>query len=177
MRYRRLDDTGDMTFGRGQGNLWINQPEGVAQWVMSRLRLNYGEWFADLTDGTPWAAQVLGERTQATRDAVVRSRVFQTGGVVSVTGYNSILDPNTREWGAAMTVLTSFGPAALAVARLPGALPPGAVVPPSAIPAGRTLGLRGTGGTGISMVPAPLDQGAAAAITDFQFRSLDPGTY
>jgi hypothetical protein len=165
-----------MTFGRSQLNLWIDQPEGVAQWIMSRLRLNYGEWFANTSDGTPWAAQVLGERTQATRDAVVRSRVFQTGGVVSMTGYNSVLDPNTREWAATMTVLTAYGPAGVALIRLPGSLPPGAVLPPGLAPS-RRLGLQATGGTEITMTPAELGKTATANITDFRIAALDPGTF
>jgi hypothetical protein len=28
MRHRRLDANGDMTFGQGQSDFWIDQPEG-----------------------------------------------------------------------------------------------------------------------------------------------------
>jgi hypothetical protein len=162
-----------MTFGRGQENLWINQPEGVAQLIMSRLRLNYGEWFADTSDGTPWAAQVLGVRTQGTRDAVVRSRVFSTQGMLGILAYNSVTDPNARDWTAAMNVLTLYGQAQVAMAALPGALPPGAVVPG---PAAQYLGIVG-GQTALAMAPANLAPVAPANIRDFRILRLDPGAY
>jgi hypothetical protein len=56
---------------------------------MTRLRRGLGEWAADTRGGTPWATQVLGERTQATRDIVVMNRVQTTPGVVDLPGYNS----------------------------------------------------------------------------------------
>jgi hypothetical protein len=174
MRYRRLDPSGDMTFGRSQNDFWINQPEAVGQLVMTRLRLNYGEWFANTADGTPWNAQVLGERTQATRDAVVRSRVFDTQGVQGLTGYNSVFDPNLRDWTAAMTISTVYGSAGVAMAKLPGSLPSGAVPPGSGAAA---LGIVGGGGTVIGMGPANLTVGPRADVTHFSIRSLDPGRY
>jgi hypothetical protein len=170
-----LDPTGDMTFGRGQNDFLVNQPEAVAQLVMTRLRLNYGEWFADTADGTPWNARVLGERTQGTRDAVVRSRVFDTQGVSALTGYNSLSEPNTRNWTAAMVIRTVYGPAGVAVARLPGSLPVGAV-PPG--PGAQLLGLTaGTRGTTISASPAYLPIGPQADITEFSITALDPGRF
>jgi hypothetical protein len=176
MRVRRLDALGDMTFGRGQNNFWIDQPEGVAQMIMTRLRLNYGEWFADTSDGTPWNAQVLGVRTQGTRDAVVRSRVFGTSGVQSMTGYNSVFDPNTRDWAAAMNVQTLYGPAAVALIRLPGTLPPTAVVP---ITQARLLGIAAQpgGSTPVAMQRANLLQEGRVDITDFQILQVDAGRF
>jgi hypothetical protein len=163
-----------MTFGRSQANFWINQPEAVAQLVMTRLRLNYSEWFADMTDGTPWRAQVLGNRTQGTRDAVVRSRVFGTSGVSALLGYNSVLDPNTRNWTAAMTVQTIYGPAQVVLGRLPGALPEG---PPlsSGVPA-NLLGVL-SGKTILTMTPADLAAGPRVDVADFLIRRVDAGHY
>ena len=45
MRYRIEDANGDMTWGSGDKNFYYNQPEAVAQAVMTRLRLWSGEWF------------------------------------------------------------------------------------------------------------------------------------
>jgi hypothetical protein len=176
MRLRRLDANGDMTFGRAQADFWIDQPEGVGQLIMTRLRLNWGEWFANMADGTPWAAQVLGERTQGTRDAVVRSRVFTTQGVQNLAGYNSQMDPNTRNWTAAMNVQTIYGPVQVALAALPGTLPPGGVLPAGIA---RLLGI--TGGppphTGLAMTPADLEIGGARYVQDFRITQIDPGAY
>jgi hypothetical protein len=176
MRLRRLDANGDMTFGRAQADFWIDQPEGVGQLMMTRLRLNYGEWFANTADGTPWQAQVLGERTQGTRDAVVRSRVFTTQGVQSLLAYNSQTDPNSRTWTAAMNVQTIYGPVQVALAALPGTLPPGSVVP-----AGVAHALGITGGppprTGITMTPANLEIGGQVNVQSFRITQIDPGAY
>ena len=176
MRYRRLDSAGDMTFGQGQGNFWINQPEAVAQSVLTRLRLNLGEWFYDTSDGTPWNTQVLGERTQSTRDVVVTDRVQSTVGVQSIDTYGSVIDVNTRTWTAAMTLQTVYGPVALAAAKLPGIVPP----LPGAAPAGAAmaaLGLGIQGGTALTMVPADLTQGPRSDITDFEIQTLNAGSW
>lgn len=180
MRYRRLDpETGDMTFGQSQGNFLINQPEAVAQLVFTRLKLNLGEWFYDTTDGTPWSTQVLGERTQPTRDIVVRDRVNTTDGVNEIETYGSRMDPDTRTWSAAMTLTTVYGPVALAAMKLPGIVPPLPPAPPRGLPINASaLGvINEQGGTNISMTPADLSQGPRADIADFQIQTLVAGTY
>jgi hypothetical protein len=174
MRYRRLDANGDMTFGQGLGNFLINSPEAVAQLVLTRLRLSLGEWFYDTSDGTPWATEVLGERTQSTRDIVVRDRVQNTIGVSSIDTYGSLVNPDERSWTAAMTLTTIYGAVAIATARLPGTVPP---LPPA--PGARTalLGVQGAADAPTSMVRADLTQGPQANVTDFVIQRLDPGRY
>ena len=174
MRYRRLDANGDMTFGRGQGNFWINQPEGVAQLVLTRLRLNLGEWFADTADGTAWATQVLGVRTRATRDVVVQARVQTTPEVIAINQYFSTLDPNVRTWTAAMVIDTSYGAVALVTPGLPGTVPPLPVVP---VVTREATALGVEGGTPLSATPADLTKGPRANITDFVIQRVAAGSY
>ena len=162
-----------MTFGQGQGNLWIDQPEGVGQLVMTRLRLNYGEWFVDLTQGTPWKTQVLGERTAATRDLVVRDRVLDTIGVTDIPTYGSRLD-DTRTWSVAMTVQTIYGPVALVAAKLPGSIPPLPPAAPTGVAVAATaLGI--AGGTAITVVPADLTE--PHSNIDFEIQALAAGSW
>jgi hypothetical protein len=163
-----------MTFGQGQANFWINQPEAVAQSILTRLRLSLGEWFYDTSDGTPWMTEVLGERTQPTRDIVVRDRVQGTTGLLSIDTYGSLVNPIDRSWTAAMTVTTVYGRIALAAAKLPGTVP--ALPPP---PGARTalLGVVGATDAPTSMVRADLRQGPGANVTDFVIQRLDPGRY
>lgn len=176
MRYRRLDLDGDMTFGQSQGNFWINQPEAVAQLVLTRLRLNLGEWFYDTSDGTPWTTQVLGERTQSTRDIVVLGRVQTTDGVASVDTYGSVIDPDTRTWTAAMSLTTVYGPVQLGAARLPGSVPPLPAIPPP-VSLFKATGLGIQGGTPLSMTPADLTEGPEATIADFVIHRMETGAY
>lgn len=95
--------------GAGQLDFYHDQPEAVALYVLYRLRLCLGEWFADTSRGTPWATHVLGERTQATRDLVIKSQVRNTPGVREIVAYASQVDVNTRAWACQMTINTIYG--------------------------------------------------------------------
>jgi hypothetical protein len=166
-----------MTFGHGQQNFWVDQPEGVGQWIMTRLRLIQGEWFADTTDGTPWATQVLGERTQSTRDVVVRDRVNNTPNVTVMLAYQSQMDVNSRAWTATMTVMTAYGAVVLQAQRLPGAQPmlPGGYTAPAQ--RSQLLGISGVPGFEVTATPAPLYGPPNPNITDFVIASRDAGEY
>lgn len=109
MRYRKLSSSGDRVFGQQQANFWVNQPEAVAQSVLTRLRLQLGDWFLDTTDGTDWRTRVLGERTAQTRDSLIRMRVLLTPGVLQIDNYSSGIDPNTRAFAAKFALDTIYG--------------------------------------------------------------------
>src|SRR6185312_7089537 len=87
MRYRKLDANGDYSFGNQQADFYINTPEAVAQAVKTRLALFTGEWFLDVTEGTPWRTEVLGKYTQAAYDIVLKERIVDTPGVQSLDAY------------------------------------------------------------------------------------------
>ena len=155
--------------GTGQMDLYYNQPEAVALFVLYRLRLNYGEWFADLTQGMPWATEVLGERTQRTRDLVLQAHVQETLGVTNITQYLSKFDPDTRSWNCQMTIDTIYGQVQIVLIRLPGEVPP--------LPARNRLGILGGQDTTISMTPANLDGAPHENIADFQIISIQQGRF
>jgi hypothetical protein len=110
MRYRQLDPNGDYTFGGGQADFYVNRPEAVAQAVGTRLRLDLGDWFLDTTDGMNWRTGVLGNRTSAIRDSLIRERILNTPGVLSITSYDSSFDGNTRQFRVAVALSTIYGP-------------------------------------------------------------------
>ncbi|CAI9119537.1 hypothetical protein [Brytella acorum] len=107
MRVRMMDADGDMQFGTGQAAFQQNTPAAVGQLVETRLKLWLGEWFADTSDGTPWATQVLGRGTTPTYDAVIQSRILATPGVQSITSYGSSLA--NRALTITATVQTLYG--------------------------------------------------------------------
>ncbi len=111
MRYRRLDDQRDYVLGRGAADLLRDTPETVAQAVATRLRLLAGEWFLDLQEGTPYSQAVFGKHTASSYDLAVRGRILGTEGVVSISSYDSRLDPETRRLTIAVTIDTVYGPA------------------------------------------------------------------
>jgi hypothetical protein len=176
MRIRRVDDQGDMRFGHAQGDYWFNAPEGVGLLVADRLMLFQGEWFADASQGTPWAAEVLGERTRDTRDLIVRTQVLNTNGVSDIDSYGSAFDPNTREWAADMTINTIYGAVAVSAPRLPGSVPPlsAPAIPDRLFPA-TELGV--LGGTPQTMEPADLTVGPRADIRSFRITRMAAGSW
>jgi hypothetical protein len=110
MRYRVLSSTGDMQFGRGQANFYINNSASVAQLIQTRLGLWAGEWYLDLTQGTPWATQVLGHGTSSVYDSAIRAVILGTTGVTGIASYSSSLNPTTRRLTINATVNNAYGP-------------------------------------------------------------------
>lgn len=108
MRYRALDENGDYSFGQGQGNFLVNSPACVAQAVNTRLLLLTGEWFLDVTDGTPYAEKILGKSNQLTRDAAIRARILGTPNVTEIVEYASSVDA-ARALAVTATINTAFG--------------------------------------------------------------------
>ncbi|KAF1003696.1 MAG: hypothetical protein GAK36_00204 [Pseudomonas sp.] len=109
MRYRKLDATGDYTFGGSANDFLVNSPEAVAQAVLTRLQLLKGEWFVDTSDGTPWSTEVLGEHTRATYDMAIRNRILGTSGVEQIDSYESDFDSSTRTLSVTCTITTTYG--------------------------------------------------------------------
>ncbi len=121
MRYRKLDANGDYSFGSGLQDFLVNDPDTVAQAILTRLRLWQGEWFTDTQDGTPWATAVLDKYTESVRDAAIRERVLGTPGVRSILSYRSSMDTAARTYTVQIIVDTIYGKVAVAGA---GAVPP-----------------------------------------------------
>lgn len=111
MRYRQLDENGDRRFGYGQRDFYRNTPEAVGQAVVTRLRLWAGEWFLDVAEGTPYQAGGLGARRLATIDPMIRERILETDGVVSIISYTSDYDADQRTVTLSAIIATRYGDA------------------------------------------------------------------
>ena len=109
MRYRKLDQNGDMMFGRQQGDFWRDTPEAPAQAVWTRLQMYLGDWWLDINDGTPWRTQVLGKYTGRTRDPAVQNRILGTQNVTGISAYSSQVNPDTRTFDVQATIDTIYG--------------------------------------------------------------------
>lgn len=119
MRIRKMspgdpnDDTArDMVFGSGQADFYRDVPEAPAQLAECRLMLFAGEWYQDLTAGTPWNTQVLGKYTGAIRDPIIRTRLLGTTGISGIAAYDSSLNRDTRQFAVQATLDTIYGQAA-----------------------------------------------------------------
>ena len=109
MRYRKLDENGDYTFGGQQADFYRDQVEAVAQAVLTRLKLFAGEWFLDQTEGMPWRTDVLGKYTAGTADGAIRARILGTQSVTSISDYSSTVDRSTRKLAVTVTINTQYG--------------------------------------------------------------------
>lgn len=124
MRVRKVDANGDMVFGGDQAAFLRNTPDAVAQIVESRLNLWQGEWYLDLSDGTPFEQEVLGRYTANARDAALRSRILTTPGVDSIKTYSGFFDTDApRAYNVSVEIETAYSvggsaTASLATARL-----------------------------------------------------------
>lgn len=111
MRYRAQDANGDYVVGKGTSEILTNVPAAVALAVKTRLLLERGEWFLDVTEGTPYHTEILGMGTKATADAAIRERILDTQGVTELVAYNSVYNADKRTFNVTATINTIYGQA------------------------------------------------------------------
>ncbi len=109
MIYRKLSGSGDYVFGLGPGNFYKDSPEAVAQAVLTRLKLFQGEWFLDLTRGTPYESQILGTGKATLYDSAIQAVILETPGVTGLASYSSGVDQVTRALYINCTIDTLYG--------------------------------------------------------------------
>ena len=109
MIYRKLDSNGDYTFGQQAGNFWKNQPEAVAQAIVTVLGLIQGEWFLDPTVGVPYDSKIIGMDRMSTYDQAMQEAILGTQGVNEILAYVSGVNTETRQAFVACTVDTIYG--------------------------------------------------------------------
>lgn len=110
MRYRILTADDDYTFGGSQLDFYRDVPAAVGQAAKTRLLLWLGEWFLNISEGTPYLTGILGKHSKATADGTIRNRVINTQGMVGIDNYASEVDPNTRMLSVTMDINTIYGP-------------------------------------------------------------------
>jgi hypothetical protein len=112
MKYRPLDANGDYTVAVPYLS---NSPATVGQAVLTRLRLLQGEWFLDVTDGTPYQS-ILGKRQPGSNpDALIKNRILSTQGVTSIVSYSSSYNGAARTLTVSATIATIYGQTVIAV--------------------------------------------------------------
>jgi hypothetical protein len=120
MRVRALDQNGDMQFGFGSQNFFIDNLQLVQQKVITGLKLWQGEFFLDTTAGMPWNTKVLGVNTQSLYDAAIQQQIKGTTGVTGIASYSSSFNSTTRQLNVNVMVMSQFGNFTIS---LPFALP------------------------------------------------------
>jgi len=129
MTVRRLDkETGDIVT---RGQQFVNEVYEVEQTIKTRLNLFLGEYFRNITDGTPWYEQILGKFASLNAaESALRARIANTPDVVRLTSFAAQYDINTRTYTVQAGVLTTFGEASVLLTNPFGPSDPAPIVPP-----------------------------------------------
>lgn len=108
MTVRRIDPvTGDIVTSEIQ---FTTGQDEIAQTCQTRLRLFLGEYFRDITDGTPWFQSILGKGESLDAiEAILRTRIAQTKGVIQLAAFSMDYDLDTRKLAVEASVLTAVG--------------------------------------------------------------------
>ena len=109
MKYRKQDANGDMVFGNGLLDFYIDSPEAVGQSVETRLKLWLGEWFLNVEDGTSYQTNVLGTNKAKSAPIAIRERIFKTAGVTEIVSFDYDINADTRKLSVRATINTIYG--------------------------------------------------------------------
>lgn len=142
MKIRKLDTNGDIHFGYGDADFISDSAQTVAQKVVQRLRLWEGEWFLDVTAGTPWKARVLGRKHSKNIVQIIKQRIEETEGVQSVSSLDVSFDGNSRNLKINAHIMTEWGGAIVSVGNEPASDVPTPTPPPPplVLPSSLTIG-------------------------------------
>lgn len=94
MRYRALDENGDMTIGNA--NAYIEAVDAVRQAVCTRLRQLIYEWWEQLEDGVPYWQRIIAQRNVDEAVRIIRRRIEQTKDVVCILAFEHYWNNETR---------------------------------------------------------------------------------
>jgi hypothetical protein len=113
MRIRAVTADGDLVFGRGAANYLVDSMAAVGLAINERLELFLGQWYLNLTAGTPWLTDVIGYGTQGIYDQMLQGVIAGTQGVQAILSYSGSLDRTRRALSVSAVVLTIYGPVPL----------------------------------------------------------------
>lgn len=116
MIYRRLDNNGDYSFGKG-GQDFISGTLAVAQAIKSKLLLLQGEWWENTEEGLPLFQNILGVSGTPENlggvDLLIQNRIAETPGVNTISNYSRTFQD--RSYSVSCDVETIYGDANIEV--------------------------------------------------------------
>lgn len=93
LRYRKVDENGDMVFGSTGDSGFLDKADAMAQVLKTRLAACEGEWWEEDPGALPWYTDILGSMVTQGRveeiDLMVIDRIMDTVGVNSVSNIES----------------------------------------------------------------------------------------
>ena len=110
MKYRRLDENGDYSFGNNSLD-YIEDNEAIIQAIKTKLYLFYGEWWEDISLGLPMFQSILGQvSNENLRRTVILLSAEQIQSVEGVSSVDSIVvGISARKLTLDIDVTTEYG--------------------------------------------------------------------
>ena len=110
IKYRKLDSSGDYSFGFGNANFYTDA-DAVSQAIETKLNLLEGEWWGDITDGLPFFQEIAGQLGTADSliaiNLIVQNRILDAPNIKEITTFSSTYE--SRKYSFSATVETDFG--------------------------------------------------------------------
>lgn len=93
-----IDEATNDLFVAADGSLAVvRDAEAVGQHARQRLLTYQGEWFLDTVAGVPWIQEIFAKRYDpALAEAVVKSVLLETDGIVSIDTFSIRFDKTSR---------------------------------------------------------------------------------
>lgn len=107
MRYRALDENGDMVMRNGQA--YLEGVDAVRQACATRLRLLLYEWWEDVKDGIPWWQNIIATRNIDVALQLIRKRIQGTDNVLSILNMEHQWNNETRTLTVKVVGLSTYG--------------------------------------------------------------------
>lgn len=101
---RNQDENGNVITS---GQHFIYDKEAVALGVVRRIKLFFGEYFLDRTDGTKMFTDILGKSSDVSRQQELRRRIITAPHVLDVVYMNIEMD-RSRKISASVTIVTDL---------------------------------------------------------------------
>ena len=110
LKYRRLDENGDVMFGGGESD-FLTGREAMEQVIKTRLGSAENEWWEGDDTALPWYTEMIGTMNTPDKveelDLLVIGRIMDTIGVISVKDIQSSIE--NRHYHFTCKVQTIYG--------------------------------------------------------------------
>ena len=112
MKYRKLTNTGDYSFGANKKD-YVEGTEAVAFAIRTRILLFYNEWWEDIGQGIPMFQSIVGQTNpdlvKRSIASLVEKRILEINEVSTVNSIDVEVNKRTRTISMSCNVTTTDG--------------------------------------------------------------------
>lgn len=79
------------------GDPFITGKAATAKGLKYRLKMFLGEYFLDISDGTPWFQNILGKAPQDVAEIALKQRIITAQDVIGISQFSFETDAQSRQ--------------------------------------------------------------------------------